>query len=352
MIEFLNSRATDSIGASGGAQPVRTGEPLRVEDDFHPDSSFFAALRADAAFGAHRLDIRVGDLSARITGLSSRQRAELAARYGIFSRGTGEGGAAGLPVDIEVALRRSPRPGFLRLRRGPSPEIYRLLTKRDGGDLLAWSYEWAARFRFGEGTATLVAVSDERVVFDRIVENFLRVGFAHLALEKGGFLLHAAGVVRDGRAFVFFGPSGSGKTTVTSLAAGDLILSDDLLLIAREPGEPAGGGGPTAYVACSVPFRGAMAPPAVTDRRFPLAGLFRLVKAGEHRLEDLTRSKAVGQVVQSLPFVTDRPEAVDRILEVVSGLVAAVPVRALHFRKDAGFWRVVEHAAGCAAQAS
>jgi len=148
--------------------------------------------------------------------------------------------------------------------------------------------------------------------------------------------------VRNGRAYVFFGPSGSGKTTTTLMSAGDLVLSDDLLMIVRD------GAG---FAATSVPFRGLVTPGATTNSRYPLAGLFRLVQDDRDFLEDLGRPQAVGQIVQSLPFVTDRAESAPRILDVVSEMAFATPVKKLHFRKDPGFWRIVENVGGSAAEA-
>jgi hypothetical protein len=296
--------------------------------EFHPDSSFFAEL--PGPFGPHELCVRAAGISARLEGLSPRQRAELAARYGIFARTVED-----LVPDLRVRLSRSPRPSFLRVQSGAEPEMYRLLMRREGSDLLAWSYEWASSTCFDDGEGVLVATSDERVVFDRAVENYLRVAFAHLALEKGGFLLHGAAVVRGGRAFVFFGPSGSGKTTVTALSKGDRVLSDDLVMIVREG---------RGFAAASVPFRGLLTPPATSSESYELAGLFRLVKDSEHFLEELNRPRAVGEVVQSLPFVTERPEAGPRILEIVSDAVQSTRVSRLHFRKDAALWRVLENA--------
>jgi hypothetical protein len=318
---LLTERPKDPV-----APPSIVAEGDRSRDEYHPDLSFFDAL--PAPFGPARIEISVGGIAARIHGLSARQQSELAARYGVFARTTGESAAGRLEVD----LRQSPRPSFLRVAGGAKPEMYRLLTRWEGDVLLAWSYEWAATYRFSSGTATLVAASGDRVVFDRLVENFLRVAFAHAALEKGGVLLHAAGVVRDGAAYAFFGPSGSGKTTVTTLSPGAVVLSDDLLLVVPEGRE---------FRASSVPFRGLLTPPATTDRLYPLTGLFRLVKDAEVFVEPLSRPRAVGEIVQSLPFVTDRPEKAPRILDVVSALAEAVPVGRLHFRKDQEFWRAV-----------
>jgi hypothetical protein len=301
--------------------------------DFHPDPSFFASL--PDRFGDGVLRVGVAGIAARIEGLGPSQRTDLAARYGIFAR-PAAGGSDGRP-DVVIDLRRSPRPGFLVVRAGPVPETYRLLTRWDGDALIAWSYEWAACWWRGTGRAVLAAASSDRVVFDRIVENFLRVVFAHLTLGRGGLLLHGAGLVRDGRAFVFFGPSGAGKTTVTALSPGCRVLSDDLVLIARS--------GP-GFAASSVPFRGLATPPATSEALHPLAGLYRLVQAREDRLEELSRPRAVGEVVASLPFVSETAEAAPRILEVVSEVAAAVPVRRLHFRKDPGFWRLLAGGGG------
>ena len=325
MIELLNLPATDRPAA--GARGAHPGE----EDwtgDYHPDPGFFHGL--SCPFGSLDLEVRVADASARLHGLSSRQRADLAARYGIFARPV-----AGAAVDVEVDLHRSPRPGFLKVGRAAKAEAYRLLMRREEGKLLAWSYEWASCCDFAAGRATLAIGDDERTVFDRSIENFLRVVFAHLALARGGFLLHGSGVVRDGRAFVFFGPSGSGKTTVTTLSKGSLVLSDDLILIARS--------GAGRFEACSVPFRGLVTPPATSDARYPLAGMFRLVQDERDYLEEISRPRAIGEIVQSLPFVTERPEATARALDAVGDLAGQVPVRRLHFRKDAEFWRIVEN---------
>ncbi|MEW5720507.1 MAG: hypothetical protein AB1817_17925, partial [Chloroflexota bacterium] len=56
-------------------------------------------------------------------------------------------------------------------------------------------------------------------------ENFLRVLYAWRCLEDGALLVHASGIIRNGRGYAFFGPSGSGKTTTTRLSPRDTILS-------------------------------------------------------------------------------------------------------------------------------
>jgi hypothetical protein len=168
------------------------------------------------------------------------------------------------------------------------------------------------------------------------MENFLRVAYAHAVIPSGGFLLHSAGLVRDGRAWLFFGPSGSGKTTVTSLTPEALILSDDLTMVLRS--------GQGEYRACSVPFRGLFAPRPESDESWPVAGFFRLVQDKADRIEPVRGAMAVGELVGSLPFVTERSEIAGDVIDAVAAAVSRVPVFRLHFRKDNTFWRIIETA--------
>src|SRR5437867_6048070 len=107
-----------------------------------------------------------------------------------------------------VAVRRClPWPSQSGIRE------YQLETVVREGRLHVWSYGFAGRFDI-EGTRGELKLCD--TPFEpraRSVENFLRVALAWKAMERGGLLLHASGLVRDGRAYLFFGPSGSGKTT-------------------------------------------------------------------------------------------------------------------------------------------
>jgi hypothetical protein len=75
----------------------------------------------------------------------------------------------------------------------------------------------------------LLTISNHRPLDD--MEYFVRVAYALLAFQAGGLMLHAAGIVRRDRAYLFFGPSGSGKSTTAKNSANDLILNDDLIVL-------------------------------------------------------------------------------------------------------------------------
>jgi hypothetical protein len=224
-------------------------------------------------------------------------------------------------------------PGFLRVRRLASgaAEVYRLEQAWSGEQLTAFAYEFAGWFDFATHRGQLAIAPAQGDPLHRAVENFLRVVSAHWFLRRGGLLVHASGVVRDGRAHLFFGPSGSGKTTVTSLSESDLILGDDLVLIRESH---------CGFEACGVPFRGLYREPPQTDQAFPLSGLYRLVKDRDDFLVDLSPSLGAAELMGSLPFVMEG-ERSGQALETVSRIVSGLPVRRLHFRKSADFWRLL-----------
>jgi len=75
-----------------------------------------------------------------------------------------------------------------------------------------------------------------------------------------------------------------------------------------------------------------------------VAGFFRLVQSPEDRLERLSGARAVGELVGSLPFVTERGEMVGKVLDVVSSACERVPVFRLRFTKSRNFWNTLSNA--------
>ncbi|MBP7962812.1 MAG: hypothetical protein KBG20_10985 [Caldilineaceae bacterium] len=181
------------------------------------------------------------------------------------------------------------------------------------------------------GTGQL-AISSRQPVEE--VDYFLRVAAALLLFREGGFMFHAAGIVRDGRAWLYFGYSGSGKTTVSRLshALGDTILNDDLLFLL-----PRNGG----WTVHSSPFwNPTQVKPNGLDSA-PLAGLFRLVQAKTVFTVPMQPGQAVAELVASVPVLGLDPGRTLAILARCQRLSREVPVHHLHFLPDASFWPVV-----------
>ena len=183
---------------------------------------------------------------------------------------------------------------------------------------------WINR-RTGQAELTLRDNSDP--------ENFLRVLYAWLCLEHEGLLLHSSGVVRNGKGYAFFGPSGSGKTTITRLAQDHTILSDDLVIIRKKNGR---------FYLYGVPFRGDLPEAPRTNASADLAGLFMLVKDTQHRVELVSISESIARLSACAPFVMAQFSNTSTVLSLCQDLARQVPVKALHFQKNDGFWRVID----------
>ncbi len=164
-------------------------------------------------------------------------------------------------------------------------------------------------------------------------ENFLRVVYAWRCFQDNALLLHASGIIREGRGYVFFGPSGSGKTTVTRLSQRYTILSDDLVILKPQNGK---------WRVFGVPFRGALPEAPRTNMAAGLTGLFALFKGSEHRVMPMPSAEAVARLAACVPFVMRLPDNARRVTENCAALNAAVPARALHFSQDSGFWEVLD----------
>lgn len=168
-------------------------------------------------------------------------------------------------------------------------------------------------------------------------ENFLRVIYSWRCLERDAVLLHASGVIHDGGGYVFFGPSGSGKTTIARLSSQATVLSDDLVILQRRPAE-----GADFVQVHGVPFRGEMIEAARANASAPLRGLYMLVKDSRHYLADLPRVEAAARLSACIPFVMSAPERAQRALSLCDQITRLASVKALHFARDPGFWKVID----------
>ena len=158
---------------------------------------------------------------------------------------------------------------------------------------------------------------------------FLRVVLAVQAFARGGMLFHTAGIVHGGQGYALFGVSGSGKTTAAHFSAPDAVLNDDLVLL-----WPLADG----WLMYATPFgkrRGDV-------RAAPLRALLRLIKAPDVALVPLSAGRALGELVANTPVLSADPLWLPEALARWEALLSAVPVYALHFRRDATFWEVID----------
>ena len=310
----------------GGGREAAVSTAPPATPDYIPDEAWFGRTREP--FGPGSLALSIGSLSVHLEGLSDAQRSRLGERYRPFV-----GEARGLTSPpLRLLLTRAGRESFLALPQGEA-EIYRMQRRVTGSAHDWWSYEFAGRVSPRTRRAELALVAPEGPLFDRGLENFLRAMTASFVLDEGGLLLHAATVVRDAKAYVFFGPSGAGKTTVTRLSPHDTVLSDDMTLVLR------GAGG---FEAVGIPFGMAHHHVPDTNAAFPIAGLHRLVQSPAVERAPLRGAAALAELTTCLPYVCERREEAAVSLDIAGRLLHEVPAWRLFFRKDDSFWNVIQ----------
>jgi hypothetical protein len=163
------------------------------------------------------------------------------------------------------------------------------------------------------------------------IDSVIRIVHSLMLAESGGFLIHAASAIRNGRAFLFGGVSGAGKTTITRLAPSDAIrLSDEISYVRRVDGR---------YVACGTPFTGELNTSG-TNATAPVATLYFLVKGDEHRVHPMPIAAAARKLLRNvLFFAEDEPAA--RVFESACDFVAVVPAFELIFKPESEVWKLV-----------
>ena len=174
------------------------------------------------------------------------------------------------------------------------------------------------------------------------VDYYMRVVYALLSFDAGGMMFHAAGIVRNGEAHLFFGHSGSGKTTVARVSRDDIILNDDLLLLIPWN---SGVNRESRWMAYATPFWNPTQV-APTNQCGPVVGLYRLVQDIEVYLESMGSGQALAELVSNIPVIPDDPSRGEILLQRGKKFLKSVPAQRLHFLPDDSFWNVIQAGRG------
>lgn len=243
--------------------------------------------------------IRVGGVSLKLNGMDGELRARAQQRYAAFETTEADGFPVEITQQLGVALPRV-RAAFHYAVAGAS-----LRLQARGAQVSSVRNEYA-------------------------LDSVLRVLLTRLLLPAPGFLLHAATVVQDGRAYVFMGRSGAGKSTVASLSPRGSVLTDEISLLRRVDG---------TWYAHGTPFWGEFRA-AGQNRRVPLASVFALMQARRNRTVALAPRQALAGLLGNTLFFSDARAEREQLLRTQMSLIEALPVARLEFRRDETFWEV------------
>ena len=169
------------------------------------------------------------------------------------------------------------------------------------------------------------------------IDAVLRIVHTLVLAKQGGFLLHSASAIRNGKAFLFAGVSGAGKTTISRLAPADATLLTDEISYVRKLNVPRQG---EDYFAFGTPFTGELAKLG-ENTSAPVAALYLLAKGAENRIDPVPAADAGRELLGNMLFFAEDQEMVHWAFQGACDFVHRVPVYRLTFMPDARVWEMI-----------
>ena len=291
-------------------------------------------------WGKESVRLRLPHCVVEIAGVSRSQRDAIEQAYSAFVLRESERQAR---VDVFCEARRLAAPLTVPPQELTAAGQYAPRQVRQDDCVQVTGIDFTARIPLvsgaqgsGPAVARVCVAREEELSQPIVLENVLRILLAHRAIGFGGMLLHSAGVVIDGRAFLFVGRSNAGKTTLSRKAdaKGLSVLSDDINLVL-----PCAGG----FAVHAVPFTGEFRRRVeVGPGASPLAGLLLLEKGARLELARVGAAAAVSALFAQSPFVNTGIEQASGLLESLAGVVAKVPVARLTVALESRFSEVMK----------
>jgi hypothetical protein len=169
------------------------------------------------------------------------------------------------------------------------------------------------------------------------IDAVLRIVHSLVLARRGGFLLHSASAIRNGRAFLFAGVSGAGKTTISRLAPPDATLLTDEISYVRKLDVP---GQDQEYVAFGTPFTGELAKLG-ENTSAPVAALYLLAQGPKNRIDPVGEADAGRELLANMLFFAEDQEMVHWAFQAACDFVRRVPVYRLTFVPDTRVWEMI-----------
>ena len=161
-----------------------------------------------------------------------------------------------------------------------------------------------------------------------LITAFFRTCVQFYLGRSKGFMLHAAGLARQGKGYLFAGPSGSGKSTLAGRSNGMTVLSDDLVCVRKHHDR---------YVAWGTPWHGEDGNVSAGIEK-----IFFLRHDDETRFERLSQARATLETLANTPSNLFDSELDNTLLETVCEITAVIPCYTMNFSLDGPWWEMIE----------
>lgn len=181
------------------------------------------------------------------------------------------------------------------------------------------------KFGFIDKTRGICELKANPQITKRLFHPFLVSSCALFLSEVGGFIVHAAGLIYKGHAYVFIGPSGSGKTTIASILKkeGLGVISDEKIVIRKIR---------FSFMAFSFPWY------TYRNQHAPLKNIFFLKKSKRVAFRRLSPSDAITRIFPQITLSFPDREISQKMLNILCVLFKKVPSYEMEFLKDDSFW--------------
>lgn len=274
--------------------------------------------------GQHSVLLEFAGTQYLLCGVTDSQRNSLYDRFHAHVALSGDSNQD--PIVVDVVRTKTPQ-DISVIRNGE----YSLDTIHEPNFLLIRGHDFIARIDFQpqlRGTIGVCMGVEESVL--GVFENFLRILVAYRLLQAGGLLVHSAGMVRNGKALLFYGVSGAGKSTISRLAkaSGWEILSDDLNAVFVK--------GSRAWIQ-KIPFTGDFTQTTVENGCYPLSLVLRLVKGTGTTVRRLSPGKASASLMVCAPSVNVDPYRNGSLMDNIARMVSRMAVGEVSFSKQSNF---------------
>jgi hypothetical protein len=165
------------------------------------------------------------------------------------------------------------------------------------------------------------------------VHSMIKMTLAYAWSFEKKLLLHCSGVVRHSKLHLFVGPSGRGKSTIAEhLRGGGVPFCTDRAVITICDNQP------FAYPTPFSDFQN------VCSNNVPLrpSVLIFIEQGKAHSIRPLSESETGFAVLKNIHFIPASHDHNQAVLDTAAEIAAKVPGLFLQFKKDEGFWPLLD----------
>ena len=189
--------------------------------------------------------------------------------------------------------------------------------------------ECIGRLDLGRGLSKMTFRHNQAMnTFDYV----LRIIFAWHIFKQGGLMLHACGVARYQKGFIFLGPSGSGKSTIARLSADYDVGSDDLVILTKDA---------TTWQLHATPFWNQYIPKKPV-KPISINALFVLKQDADVFLSYMTQATLIARLIANSPVINRCATLIQDLMDRCIQLCRSTRVFELHFQPNASFWEKID----------